>query len=136
MVLDGAPSSEAEPAAPARVCRQCRRNLQRSAAIAATDPKVRAFLGFGKLVDNRGMASPILEFFRYEHLPDKLQRVSRPICELARSIDAGIPDCAEKTVGLRKLLEAKDCICRAAMFCDYLTGNAMTDGSTSNNQHR
>lgn len=59
--------------------------------------------------------SPILKFFAYEHLPEKLQVVSKPIGDLAREMDEAIPDGAEKSAGLRKLLEAKDCLVRAAL---------------------
>jgi hypothetical protein len=59
--------------------------------------------------------SPIMEFFKYEHLPERLQKVSKPIGDLARMIDDSVPDCAEKSAGLRKLLEAKDCFVRAAL---------------------
>jgi hypothetical protein len=60
-------------------------------------------------------ANPIIQFFAYEHLPGNLQQVSKPICELARQIDADYPPSAELSAGLRKLLEAKDCIVRAAL---------------------
>jgi hypothetical protein len=59
--------------------------------------------------------SPILKYFKYAHLPEKLQAVSRPFCELADSIELTYQDSAEKSAGLRKLLEAKDCIVRAAL---------------------
>jgi hypothetical protein len=61
------------------------------------------------------MASPIMKYFEYAHLPEKLQAVSKPIGELAQGIDAALPDGAEKSAGLRKLLEAKDCFVRAAL---------------------
>ena len=54
-----------------------------------------------------------MKYFKYEHLPKKLQLVSRPISELAYQMDNSLPDCAEKSAGLRKLLEAKDCLVRA-----------------------
>lgn len=56
-----------------------------------------------------------LRHFTYAHLPMTLQVVSKPICELAHEMNESLPDCAEKTVGLRKLLEAKDCFVRAAL---------------------
>jgi hypothetical protein len=59
------------------------------------------------------MAAPILKYFEYEHLPDHLQEISKPICVLAKNMDLELPDCAEKSAGLRKLLEAKDCLVRA-----------------------
>lgn len=61
------------------------------------------------------MASQIIKYFEYAHLPAMLQVVSAPIGELAKQIDASLPDCAEKSAGLRKLLEAKDCFVRAAL---------------------
>lgn len=54
----------------------------------------------------------LLEFFAYEHLPENLQAISKPFGELAQTIGNG-PQNAEATAGLRKLLEAKDCIVRA-----------------------
>ena len=57
----------------------------------------------------------IMKHFAFEHLPPHLQEVSRPIGELARKMDAELPDGAEKSAGLRKLLEAKDCLVRAKL---------------------
>lgn len=56
----------------------------------------------------------ILAHFRYDHLPPHLQRISKPICELAHAMahDDELGG-AELTAGLRKLLEAKDCLVRA-----------------------
>ncbi len=59
------------------------------------------------------MASPIIKYFEYAHLPIKLQTVSAPIGDLAKEMDALLPDGPEKSAGLRKLLEAKDCLVRA-----------------------
>jgi hypothetical protein len=61
------------------------------------------------------MPSQIIKYFEYAHLPAKLQVVSAPICELAKAIDIELPDTPEKSAGLRKLLEAKDCFVRAAL---------------------
>lgn len=58
-------------------------------------------------------AAPIMKFFEFNHLPKKLKEVSRPICATAEWMDQNLPDCAEKSAGLRKLLEAKDCFVRA-----------------------
>lgn len=55
----------------------------------------------------------ILQFFAYTHLPSHLQDVSRPFCELAQQVAGGLPDNPERTVALRKLLEAKDAAVRA-----------------------
>ncbi len=59
------------------------------------------------------MPSPIMKYFEYAHLPDHLQEVSKPIGDLATQMDNDLPDGAEKSAGLRKLLEAKDCLVRA-----------------------
>lgn len=61
------------------------------------------------------MKHDLLKYFEYSHLPPKLQEVSKPICELAHQLDKLLPDGPEKTVGMRKLLEGKDCFVRAAL---------------------
>ncbi len=77
----------------------------------------------------------ILQFFAYEHLPLSLAAVSRPFCELAKAIVGekpwpdesypfdpakapGLPRNPERTVALRKLLEAKDAAVRAFIAKD------------------
>ena len=57
---------------------------------------------------------PILQHFRYEHLPEHLQDVSRPFSVLAEDI-ARLPRNAESSTALRKLLEAKDAAVRAVL---------------------
>lgn len=57
----------------------------------------------------------IIEYFEYSHLPEKLQVISAPLCELAKKMDKDLPESAEKSAGLRKLLEAKDCFVRAVL---------------------
>ena len=64
---------------------------------------------------NERVESPIMKYFEYSHLPEKLQDVSSGICVLAARMDADLPPSAEKSAGLRKLLEAKDCFVRAAI---------------------
>jgi hypothetical protein len=61
-------------------------------------------------------SEPLLQFFAYEHLPDRLQAVSRPFGDLARQIVGTLPRNPERTVALRKLLESKDCAVRALLF--------------------
>jgi hypothetical protein len=56
---------------------------------------------------------PILRYFHYAHLPPFLKSVSKPFCELARHIVDTLPRNAERSVALRKLLEAKDAGVRA-----------------------
>lgn len=61
------------------------------------------------------MKSPIMRYFQSGHLPADLQAVAAPICKLAEEMDSSLPDGAEKSAGLRKLLEAKDCFVRARL---------------------
>lgn len=56
----------------------------------------------------------ILKLFTYAHLPEHLQAVSKPFHELAWDMACRC-DGPECTVGLRKLLEAKDCMVRASL---------------------
>lgn len=56
-----------------------------------------------------------MKFFNFEHLPEKLQPVSAMVAALARRMDVVLPNGPEKSVGLRKLLEAKDCFVRAVV---------------------
>ena len=58
-------------------------------------------------------ADPILRYFHYSHLPPFLQGASKPFCEIARHVIETLPRNAERTVALRKLLEAKDAAVRA-----------------------
>jgi hypothetical protein len=62
---------------------------------------------------------PIMQFFDYTHLPEALQKVSIPFWEMANSIVNNISSNPERTVALRKLLEAKDAAVRAAIFVNY-----------------
>jgi len=56
----------------------------------------------------------ILCFFTYRHLQQgPLRDVSRRFAELAHSINVEVASSEEKLAGLRKLLEAKDCMVRA-----------------------
>jgi len=59
--------------------------------------------------------SHILKFFAYKHLPVALRPISEAIYSVADEMDSNLPDCAEKSAGLRKLLEAKDCFVRAKL---------------------
>lgn len=56
-----------------------------------------------------------MKYFDYEHLPERLQVVSKPIGDLARQMVQNLPDNTEREVGLRKLLEAKDALVRSAL---------------------
>lgn len=59
---------------------------------------------------------PILQFFEYAHLPPALQEISRPFGELAQQIVVVLARNPERTVALRKLLEAKDAAVRARLY--------------------
>lgn len=61
------------------------------------------------------MNEPMLQWFRYDHLPEHLRAQSKPFCDLATAVVDTLPRCAERTVALRKLLEAKDAAVRAAL---------------------
>lgn len=56
---------------------------------------------------------PILRYFHYAHLPPHLQTVSVKFFEIVCELLALVPRNAERTVALRKLLEAKDAAVRA-----------------------
>lgn len=62
------------------------------------------------------MQDRLMQFFAYSHLPPHLQEISKPFGDLAQQIVDTLPANAERTVGLRKLLEAKDCIVRAKLY--------------------
>ena len=59
--------------------------------------------------------SQILQYFSYQDLPEDLQEISRPCCELATKMASHLNQNPELTTGLRKLLEAKDCFVRAGL---------------------
>lgn len=61
------------------------------------------------------MPSNVLKYFAYNHLPLHLHVISKPIGVLAEQLEAQLPDGPEKSAGMRKLLEAKDCFVRAAL---------------------
>lgn len=58
---------------------------------------------------------PIMKFFTYAHLPERMQAISKPFGDLAGLICTLVPDNAERLEALRKLLEAKDCAVRAGL---------------------
>lgn len=64
------------------------------------------------------MPSPILRWFVSDHLPPHLRPTSQRFEELAVDVDTNLPDGAEKSTALRKLLESKDAAVRAAIEHD------------------
>jgi hypothetical protein len=67
------------------------------------------------LVGRHPSTVAIFRHFTYAHLPTHLQRFSAPVCALACQMLDLLPDGPELTAGLRKLLEAKDCLTRAGV---------------------
>ena len=61
------------------------------------------------------MPSTTIQFFEYDHLPAHLQEICKPIAELAELMEKTLSDGAEKSAGMRKLLEAKDCFVRTGV---------------------
>jgi hypothetical protein len=57
----------------------------------------------------------MLKWFAFGHLPQHLQDVSKPFSELASTVVAECESGPERTVALRKLLEAKDAAVRAKL---------------------
>ena len=66
-------------------------------------------------IKDLNMTTHIDKYFAYEHLPPHLQEISKPIGDLAKIMQDILPENEEKTAGMRKLLEAKDCFVRAKL---------------------
>lgn len=65
----------------------------------------------------------VLNFFKYSHLPPVLQAFSKPFADTAYAMADqlfGSAHPGEVAVGLRKILEAKDCFVRARLPKDGL----------------
>lgn len=58
---------------------------------------------------------PVLRFFEHAHLPPDLRPVSLTFYNVAWEMAEKLPYTTETSAGLRKLLEAKDCMVRAAL---------------------
>jgi hypothetical protein len=59
------------------------------------------------------MPSTTIKYFAFDHLPPHLREIAEPIAGLAFLMEDILPDGPEKSAGMRKLLEAKDCFVRA-----------------------
>ena len=57
----------------------------------------------------------LLKFFKFKHLPENLQHISRPFSIMAYELAYTLPSNAETTITLRKLIEAKDAAVRSAL---------------------
>lgn len=55
----------------------------------------------------------MLKWFEYKHLPERLQTVSKLFSHFAHNLCLALDQGPERTVALRKLLEAKDAAVRA-----------------------
>ena len=70
---------------------------------------------YSLLGKEKAMDEPLLRWFEYVHLPPRLQTVSGLFAGIATNLCNQLPRSAERTVALRKLLEAKDAAVRAAI---------------------
>lgn len=61
------------------------------------------------------MPSTTIKYFKYEHLNGEMKEISKLVAELAQKLEATLPDGPEKSAGMRKLLEAKDCFVRSVL---------------------
>jgi hypothetical protein len=64
---------------------------------------------------DESQADHIMQFFGYAHLPPHLSEVAHHFRILADHLVASLPRNPERTVALRKLLEAKDAAVRAKL---------------------
>lgn len=73
--------------------------------------------GGGKMTKDEKPSTnePILQWFAYGHLPERLREVSKPFGDMALEIVMSLPKNEERDMCLRKLLEAKDCAVRAQL---------------------
>ena len=66
--------------------------------------------------DRHQATQQVTRWFEYRHLPaGKPRHVSALCAAMAGELLRELPDGPELTTGLRKLLEAKDCLVRAAI---------------------
>lgn len=62
------------------------------------------------------MPTTVIQYFAFAHLSaPNLRSVSAACSAVANSMETHLPDGPEKSAGMRKLLEAKDCFVRAAL---------------------
>lgn len=85
------------------------------AAVDVYQKQLRDSLRVRRAVEYDLSGDRMLRWFAFGHLPSNLQEVSRPFCDLALQIVASLDPGPERTVALRKLLEAKDAAVRAAL---------------------
>ena len=78
------------------------------------------------------MPTTVSKYFAFAPLPSRLKVVSKPVGDLAAQMEAMLPDGPEKSAGMRKLLEAKDCFVRAALDAPGGDAGQGTDGRIIN----
>lgn len=67
------------------------------------------------LSDRHPATQEVMQWFDYRHLKTPMREFSQQCHDLAVNMVRDLPDSPELTVGLRKLLEAKDCFTRASL---------------------
>lgn len=70
---------------------------------------------------------PMLQFFKWKHLPPALQLASKPFAVQAAHMVKTTPRCPERTAALRHLMEAKDCAVRAQLPSLIVTVDELLD---------
>lgn len=83
----------------------------------ADETIVRAWIECPECIEKRirPMEERMLKWFEFAHLPERLQAISKPFGILASELCEVVASGPERTVALRKLLEAKDAAVRAAL---------------------
>jgi hypothetical protein len=66
------------------------------------------------MTDRHPSTTHLLRYFEYDHLEHPAAWFAAPFHGLAHEMVNHLPDGPELTAGLRKLLEARDCVLRAA----------------------
>ena len=82
---------------------------------ASTKMAVKLVALFGEYILTERIVPVDMKYFQCTHLPEHLQAVSKPIGDLAEKMNRELPEGSEKSAGLRKLLEAKDCFVRSKL---------------------
>lgn len=81
------------------------------------------------MTDRHPSVDAITRFFEYDHLPEPLRAIAGLAAEYAQEMLYRLGDDPELTVGLRKLLEAKDCFVRAAVAQENYRNNNPNEGA-------
>jgi hypothetical protein len=78
--------------------------------------------------DRHPSVDAVTRFFEYKHLPQPLGNIANLCSVLKDRMLDELEDDPELTVGLRKLLEAKDCFVRAAVAQENRKKNNDNEG--------